>query len=157
MISAVALGDMDDMFVGLLPTVVTAIDVKARAIQMGNGGCSPEALSSGGRNERIEFRDPIVVEGIQGAPQHVIIEVRGVNPGGNEPLGRLVLKKHGHEVELLVHKPQSVEHHRFDGMAKRHDPLLRVLLSRSVNHITNAKFVEHPSDEAQMIQDLTAG
>jgi hypothetical protein len=39
MISAVALGDMDDMFVGLLPTVVAAINMKARAIQMDNAGC----------------------------------------------------------------------------------------------------------------------
>jgi hypothetical protein len=157
MISAVALGDMDDMFIGLLPTVLAAIDVKAGALEMGNGGRSPEALGRGGGNERVEFRHAIVVEGLQGAPQRIIIEVRGVNAGANEPLSRLVLKKHGDEVELLVHKPQPIEHHRFDGMAKSHDPLLRVSLSCSINHITTTKFVEHPSDEAEMIENLTAG
>ena len=78
MISAVALGDMDDMFIGLLPTVLAAIDVRAGALEMGNGGRSPEVLGRGGGNERVEFRHAIVVEGIQGAPQRIIIEVRGV-------------------------------------------------------------------------------
>jgi hypothetical protein len=157
MISAVALGDMDDMGVWLLPTVGAAINMQARAIQMDNAGCSPEALGSGGRHERREFCTSVGVEGIQGAPQRVIMEVRGVNPGGNEPLGWCVLKNHGHEITLLVHKPQSVEHHGVDGIAKGHDPLLNVLLSRSVNDLPHAKFVKHPSDEAEMIQALTVG
>jgi hypothetical protein len=118
MISAVALGARDDLVVGLLPTVVAAITRNARAIQMDNAGGAPEALGSGGRHERRECCHPMGVEGLPGAPQRVIMEVRGVNPGGHEPLGWCVLKKHGHEVTWRVHTPQSVEPHGFEALPR---------------------------------------
>jgi hypothetical protein len=157
MIAAGALGDREDMCVGVRPPVVAALTMNARAIQLDNAGCEPEALGSGGRHERIAFCNPMGIAGIQGAPQRVISEGRGVNPRGHEPLGWCVLNKHGHEGKLLVHNPQSVEPHGFDSIAQGHAPLLRVLLSRSVNDRTKAKFVKHPRDEAEMIQALTVG
>ena len=68
-----------------------------------------------------------------------------------------MLKKYGDEAEWLVHTPQPIELHGFDGIAKRHDPRLSVLLSGSIHDITTAKFVAHPSDEAEMIEHLPAG
>jgi hypothetical protein len=76
--------------------------------------------------------------------------------GRQESSGRLILEKPRHQVELLVHKAEAVEDHRFDGMAGGDDAHLGVLLGRLVNDLSDAKFVKHARDEAQMIQDLAA-
>jgi hypothetical protein len=157
LLAAVALGAREDRFVGLRPPVVAASNMQARALQMDTAGCYPEAWGSGGRNERREFCNPMGVAGLQGAPQRVSSAVRGVKAGGNEPLGWFVLKKPGPAVQWLVHNPQAVEHHGFDGVAKGDEPRRRVVRSRSVNDLTKATFVKHPRDEAEMSHALTGG
>jgi hypothetical protein len=51
---------------------------------------------------------------------------------------------------------EPVEDHGFDGMAGGDDAHLRVLPGRLVNDLSDAKFVKHACDEAQMSQDLAA-
>src|SRR5262245_47784746 len=88
----------------------------------------PQTRGRCGGNEAVECRHAKVVEGIEGAPEGVIIEMAGLNAWGNEARDGLILEKMGHEVELLVDKPQTVEHHGFDRMAGGYNPHFRVLL-----------------------------
>jgi hypothetical protein len=53
-----------DVLIRLLVTVVAAIDMKARAIEMGKSRREPQALRGRGGNEALEFGDPIGLEGI---------------------------------------------------------------------------------------------
>ena len=80
MIPAVPLGDVHDLFLGLLVAVVAAIDMKARAIEMGKGGRQPQTLGGGSGNEAVEFGDPIGIERIQRPAQGIIIEMLGRSP-----------------------------------------------------------------------------
>ena len=56
----------------------------------------------------------------------------------------------------MVHKAEAIEHHRFDGITGGEVPHFRVLLGGLVNDVANAEFVEHASDEAEVVQDLAA-
>ena len=129
--------------------------MEAGAIEMGKGRRKPEALRCRGGNETVEFRDAIGIEHIQGTSQRVIMEMLGLDPGGDEALRRFILKKHRDEVELLVHKAEPMEDHRFDGAAHGDDAGLRCVLHGPVQYVTNAKFVKHPGHETEMVQDLT--
>src|SRR6266511_4555962 len=133
MISAVAAGDVNNLRLGLLPTVITAVDVKARAIEMHKGRGSSQTFRRGGGNEAVECRHPIVIEGVQGTTESIIIELGGDHAGRNEAGGGLILEEPGDEVERLIDKSQAIEHHGF------------------VNDIANAKFVKHARDEAEVI------
>ena len=46
MIAAIAPGDVNDLFGGLLVTVIAAIDMEAGAIEMGEGGARPKRLAA---------------------------------------------------------------------------------------------------------------
>src|SRR5262245_40275744 len=60
------------------------------------------------------------------------------------------------EVELLVEKTQTVEHHGFHGMAGGHHPHFRVLLGGAINDFRDAEFFKHARDQTQVISDLGA-
>src|SRR5262249_59595659 len=90
--------------------------METRRIEMAERGRQPQTRGRRGGNEAVECRHPKVVEGIEGAPEGVIIEMAGLNAWGNEPRDRLVLEKMGDEVELVVEKAQTVEHHGLDRM-----------------------------------------
>src|SRR5262245_53553523 len=81
-------------------------------------------------NEAVECRHPRLVQRIESAPECVIIEMAGLNTGGNEAREGFMLEKMGYEGELLVDKTETVEHHSFDGMASSHNAHGRVLLRR---------------------------
>jgi hypothetical protein len=57
----------------------------------------------------------------------------------------------GHEVELLVDKAETVEHHGFDRMADGHNPHCWVLLRRLIDDLRDAEFFKHPRDQPQVI------
>src|SRR4030095_6881632 len=137
MITAVASGNVNDVCVRLLGTVVAAIDMEAGAIEMGKGRREPEALSGRGGNETVEFRDASVIEGIQGAAQRIIMEMLGFDSRGDEALRGFILKEHRHKIELVVHKAQPIEDHRFDSVAHGDKPGLWVLLCRPIKHVAN--------------------
>src|SRR5919201_423742 len=104
-----------------------------------------------GGNEAVECCHPKVVEGIEGAPEGVIMEMAGLNAWGNEARDGLIREKMGHEVELLVDKTPTVEHQGFARMAGGHNPHCRVLLSGFVNDLGDAKFFKHACNKAQVI------
>ena len=151
MIPAGASGDVHDLRLGLLLTVRTAVDVKAGAIEVGKGRGQSQTLCRGGGNETGEFRDAVVIEGIQGTTEGIIIELCRDNAGRNESRGGLILEEPGDEGERLVDKPQTIEHHRFDGFPDGEVSHCRVLLRRFVSDVAYAKFVKHARDEAKVI------
>ena len=107
MIPTIALGDVHDLFVRSLSAVITAIDMKTRRIEMAEHARQSQTRGRCGGNEAVECRHPKLVEGIEGAPESVIIEMAGLNAWGNEARDRLILEKMGDEVELLVDKAQT--------------------------------------------------
>ena len=151
MIPTIAWGDVHDLFVRRLSAVLPAIDMTARRIEMAERARQPQPRSRRGGNEAVEFRHPKVVEGVEGAPEGVIIEMARLNAGGNEARERLILEKMGDEVELLVDKTEAVEHHGFDGMADGHPPHFWVLLGSAINDFRDAEFLKHPRDQTQVI------
>jgi len=151
MIATRALGDVHDLFVRRLSAVIAAIAMKTRRIEMAERGRQPQTCGRCGGNEAGECRHPKVVEGIEGAPEGVIIEMARLNAWSNETRERLILEKMGDEVELLVDKAEAVEHHGFDGMAGGHNPHFRILLRCLINNLRDAEFFKHASDQTQMI------
>jgi hypothetical protein len=151
MISAVAAGDVHNLCLGLLLTVLTAVDVKARAIEMHTGRGSSQTFRRGGGNETVECRDPIGIEGVQGTTERIIIELGGDHAGRHEAGGRLMLEEPGDEVERLIDTSQAIEHYGFDRFPDGEVAHVRVLLGRFVNDIAHAKFVKHARGEAEVI------
>src|SRR5262245_31672152 len=151
MVPTIAMGDVHDLFVRRLSAVIAAIDMKTRRIEMVEPARQPQPRGRRGGNEAIECCHPKVVEGIEGAPEGVIIEMAGLNAWGNEARDGLILEKMGHEVELLVDKTQTVEHHGFDRMAGGYNPHGRVLLGGSINDCGDAEFFKHARDQTHVI------
>jgi hypothetical protein len=151
MIATIALGDVHDLFVWSLSAVIPAIDMETRRIEMTERGRQPQTRGGRGGHEAVECRHPKVVEGIEGAPEGVIIKMAGENAWGNEAREGLILEKMGHEGELLVEKAETIKHHGFDGMTCSHHPHCRVLLGGSINDLGNAEFFKHARDKAQVI------
>src|SRR5262249_54754130 len=126
-------------------------NMETRRIEMAERGCQPQTRGCRGGYEAIECRHAKVVEGIEGAPEGVIIEMAGLNAWSNEARDRLILKKMGDKVELLIDKAEAVEHHGFDRMAGGHNPHCRVLFGGSINDFCDAKFFKHTRDQTQVI------
>ena len=84
MIPTIARGDVHDLFVRRPRAVIPAIDMKTRRIEMAERARQPQTRGRGGGNEAVECRHPKVIEGIEGAPEGVIIEMAGLNAWGNE-------------------------------------------------------------------------
>src|SRR3977135_2543214 len=112
--------------------------MEAGAIEMHEGRGKAQARRRGRGNEAVEFRHPKVVEGIEGAPEGVIIEMVGLHAWGNEARERLILEEMRDEVELLVEKVQTVKYHGLDRMASGHHPHCRILLGGGVNDLGDA-------------------
>jgi hypothetical protein len=155
MLAAVTPGDMNHLGLRLLSTVVAPINMEAGALEMHKGRRQPEALRRGGRDKTVAFRDAIVVQQVQGTSQGVIVEMLGLDPGGDKARRRFILKKPRYEVELLVDKAKPIEDHGFDGVTDGDNTGLRHMLYRPVKHVANAQFIKHPGHEPEMIQDLT--
>src|SRR5262245_45497334 len=64
LIPTVAAGDVNDVLIRLLVTVVAAIDMKTRTIEMGKARRQAQARGSGRGNEAVELRDASRIEGI---------------------------------------------------------------------------------------------
>jgi hypothetical protein len=151
MIPTRARGDVHHLFVRRRSAVITAIDMKTRRIAMAERARQPQTRGRCGGNEAVEFRHSKLVEGIEGAPEGVIIEMAGLNAWGNEARERLILENMGDEGELWVDKAKTVEHHRFDCMAGGDNPPCRVLLGGAINDFRDAEFFKHARDQTQVI------
>ena len=154
MLATIALGEVNNLVFGLLVTVVATIDMKARTVEVRIGGTEVQTLGGGHRQETVEFRHPIVIKGIQGPPEGIIVELFGGNAWGNETVGGLILEEPRDQIECLIDKPQTVEHHRLDRLAHGEVSHFRVLVGGLINDVPKAKFVEHASDKAEVVQDL---
>jgi hypothetical protein len=146
LIPTVAAGDVNDVLLRLLVTVIPAINMEAGALEMGERWGKPQALGGRRCNEAVECRDPISLERIQGTAKRVIVEMTGLHARSEETRERLILKKMRHEGELLVDEAQAVEDHRLDRMAGGDNPHFRVLLGGLINDLSDAEFFKHPRD-----------
>src|SRR5262249_29839515 len=90
LVSTVAAGDVNDVLLRLLITIITAIDMEAGAIEMGERWGKPQALGGRRRNEAEECRHPIRIERIQGTAKRVIVEMTGLNARSDEARERLI-------------------------------------------------------------------
>lgn len=133
MIPTIAMGDRHDVVLGSVSTVVAAIDVKTRRIEMCKLGSEAQALRGLGGDEALEGSDPIGIASIQAPPEPVIVEIGRCNPRPYEALGRFVLNKAGDQVEWVIHAPQTMKDHGFDCLAEG-DSTLRHILRNSVIH-----------------------
>src|SRR5882724_11451051 len=98
MISTIALGDVHDLLRRWLVTVIAPIDMNARAAEVPRGWTQVQTLGGSRRDETVECGHPRVIEGIQGATEHIIVELVGSDAGRNEALGGLILKGAGHQL-----------------------------------------------------------
>jgi len=151
MSSAVAAGDVHTLRLGLLLTVITAVDVNARAIEMHNGRGSSQTFRRGDGHEAVACRHPIVIEGVQGTTERIIIALGGDHAERHEARGGLMREEPGDEGERLIDTSQAIEPHGFDRFPDGEAAHFRVLLGRLVNDIATAKFVKHAHDEAEVI------
>ena len=104
MIAAIAAGDVNDVFIRLLVTVIAAIDMKTGAIEMCKAGRESQAFRRGRGNEAVEFCHATAIEGIQGPTQGSSLRC----PGGIRGEMRREVGLFGkvrHEVEWLVDRP----------------------------------------------------
>ena len=104
LIPTVAAGDVNNMLLRLLVTVVAAIDMKTRAIEMGKARSQAQALGRGRGNEAVELCDASRREGISSPTEGVIVELLRSNAERNQAGGRLMLEEARHEVERLIDK-----------------------------------------------------
>jgi hypothetical protein len=151
MIATIALSDVHNVLPRLLVAVIAPIDMKARRVEMGKAGRKGQTLGSVSGYEAVEFCYSRGIEGIQGPTEGVIVELVGGNARGNQSRGGLVVKELGHQVEGLIDKAQSIEHHGLNRFPCGQVSHFRVLLGGLIDDIANAEFVEHASDKAEMV------
>jgi hypothetical protein len=152
-----AVGHVDDLFVGGRLAVRAAIDMATCRIERGERGCQPQTRGRRSGNEAVEGCQSRRVQRIQGAPEGVLIEMTGWHAGRNEASEGFILDKMGHERELLGETAQTIEPHGLDRMAGSHKPRFRVLLRRLIKDCSDAEFFKHPRDQTHMIEDLGTG
>ncbi len=157
MIATLALGDMHNLSFGLLVAVVATIDMKARTVEMGKAGCQAQPLGGGRRDQTVECRHPVVIEGIQGTPQGVIRELFRGNAGRKKAIRGLIVEESGDQIQGVIDKPKPIESHGFDRLTYGEVPHFRVVFGRLIEDVTNAEFIEHASDKAEVVSDLTTG
>jgi hypothetical protein len=157
MVPTRALGDVHDLCGRRLSAVRAAIDMQTRRLEMAAPARQPQPRGRRGGHEAIECCHSTVVEGIEGAPEGVIMEMAGLHAWGNEARDGLMLENMGHEGEWLVTKTPTVEHHGFARMAGGDHPHGRVLRGGSIHDCGDAKCFKHARDQTQVIEDLWAG
>jgi hypothetical protein len=153
--AAVASRDLHDLGVRRLTTVVAPIDMEAGAIEMGNGRRQPQAVSGRDRQEPVEVCHASRIARVPGASQRLLMARRGFEAGGDEARCGCVLKEPRHTIAWLVHKAQPIADHRVDSMAPRDTPRLWGWRRRAVEPLTNAEFVVHPGDKAEVVQECS--
>ena len=72
-----------------------AIDVEARRVEVGKPGVQIESKRGMGGQIAEELGDAVVVEAVERAPEHVVVEVLRQNPLAEQPLGRLGQRRTG--------------------------------------------------------------
>jgi hypothetical protein len=155
MIPTIASGDMNNLLVRFCVAIITAVDMETGRVEMGKGRREAQTPRCCGSNETVEFRHPVSIESIQGPAERIIVALGRGDAGRNEAGGGLILEEPRDKVEGVIHKPQTIEHHGFDGFTYCEVPHFRILLGCSINDVPDAEFVEHASDKAEVIQDLT--
>jgi len=156
MISAVAAGEVHHLRLGLLLTVITAVDVNARALERHTGRGSSPTFGRGGGHEAVECRHPIVIEGVHGPTERIIMALGGDHAGRHEAGGGLMLEAPGDEVERLMDTSQAIAHQGFARFPDGEVAQFRVLWGRIIHDIAHGKFVTHARDEAEVIEGVTA-
>ena len=121
---------------------------------MGKAGRQGQTFGSVSGNEAVELGHSRGIEGIQGPPEGIVIELFRTNAGRNQSRGGLVVKEPGHQVEGLIDKAQSIEHHGLACFTCGQVSHFRVLLGGLIDDVANAEFIEHASDKAEMVQYL---
>jgi hypothetical protein len=142
---------VNDLVVRGFGTIGAASHMEARGVKRGKASCEGQTLSGLSRNERVEGRDTIPIKGLQGASEHVIIEMGCCNARSHEPLGRFVVKKARDQVALLIDKAQPIADHRFDGLAKSNGALGGILDNGVVHNCPESPFLIHSGDQAERI------
>jgi hypothetical protein len=134
--------------------VIPAVDLATRRIAMAARGPQPHTCGCRGGNAALEGGHATGVEGIEGAPARVIMEMAGLHAGGNEARERLRLKKMGAKGALLVDNAAAGEPQGCDRMAGGHHTPCRVGLRRGIHPRRAAECCEHSRNETQVISDL---
>ena len=153
---AVASGAGHDRRLGLLRTVITAVNGHAGAIAGGTGRGHSQTRGRGGGHETVEGRDPGVLAGIHGTTAGIISALGRGNAGRHASRGGRRLEAPGDEGARLVETPQAIAHHRVDRVPDGELAHVRVLWRRLVSDVAHAKFVNHARDEASVSSDVTA-
>ena len=153
-VAAITLADVDDALgrLGVL-TVVAAIDVKARRVEVDHATGEAEHAGRVGGEIAEELGDAGLVERVEGAAERVVVEVLRQDAGPEEALGGLGFKEAGDEVEPLINEAQAVEDHGFDGQSRRDVSLLVVLRDAGVDALGDLKLIAHGGDEAEVVED----
>jgi hypothetical protein len=155
MIPTIASGDMHNLLVRFCGALITAVDRETGRVEMGKGRREAQTPRCRGSNETVEGPHPVSIESIQGPAERIIVELGRGDAGRNEAGGGLMLEEPRDKVEGVMHTPQTIEHHGFDGFPSCEVPHCRMLLGGAINDVPDAEFVAHASDKAEVIQDLT--
>jgi hypothetical protein len=150
--TTVALGEVNDLFGWGLGTIVAAIHMETRSVEMSKLCGQAQALGGLCCHAAVEGGDARAIERLQGAPEHISIEMSGCNAWSNEPRGGFVVKKTRNQVALLIHKAQPMKNHRFDRLAEGDGALSGLLGHGAVNDCPDPQFLIHRGYQAEMIQ-----
>jgi len=149
-ISTIASDDGHDLLVQELVTVVESVNMEAGRVEMRLGGDESQPLGSTHRNQTVEFGHTIGIEGIQGTPQGVVIELGRGHPRRNESRRGLIMEEAGDQIKRMIDKPQAIEHHRFDSLLDSEVSHFWGLLGRLIENCTDTEFIEHARNKAEM-------
>jgi hypothetical protein len=154
MIPAIAAGEVHAVGVRLRPTIGAAIDLKAGAFEMAKRRGPPQPSGRSGGQEPRERCHPIRSQCLQGAPESLIMAGVGVARWRQPPVSGVVVKNHRAHVEVVVHNASAMEDHGLDGVPDRHTSPLGVVRRPWVDDAATTAFVEHASDQAEMVQHV---
>jgi hypothetical protein len=154
MLSTRARGPVNDVCSGWLVAVIAPIDMNARAVEGQRKWTQAPTLGGRRRDETREGCHPIVIQGIHGATERIIVELVGGHAGRDASVGGLMRAEAGAQVARLMDTPQAIQHHRVDRFPHREVPPCGVLWGGLGNHVAKAQGIAHASHKAAMIQTL---
>lgn len=130
------------------------MEMKASRVGVPEAGREAEPGCGMSRYIPKECAHAVVVKGIEGAAESIVVEVFRLYARADKTLRGLGLEEGRHEVEALVDEAQAVEDHSFNRLSDRNNPFVEVLRDGLVDLLPDLEFVVHGGDEAEVIENL---
>jgi hypothetical protein len=152
-VAAVALADVDHARRRRpVAAVVLAVDMEAGRVQVAARAGQAQLLHRAGCQQEVKRLHAEPKNGVQGAPQRVVVQHLRRDARPQQPPHRLAPEKVRRQVQGPLHKAQSDQNHRLDRNPHGDLALAQVLRDHGIDFFNQAQFIDHARHQAVMVK-----